>query len=76
MKDAPNHVPMNIIGLSQTSREILEDGDVSILLVVLITLDSLQLNVIVMVSNYRPSVWRLIQSVYDRMFSASVRHNK
>ena len=37
MKDAPNHVPMNMIGLSQTSRKILEDGDVPIFPVVLIT---------------------------------------
>ena len=44
MKDAPNHVPMNMIGLAQTSREILEDGDVPIFLVVLSTPDSLQFN--------------------------------
>ena len=37
VKDAPNHVPMNMIVLSQTSREILEDGDVPIFLVVLST---------------------------------------
>ena len=37
VKYAPNHVQMNIIGLSQTSREILEDCDVPILPVVLIT---------------------------------------
>ena len=36
MKDAPNHVPMNMIGFDQTSREILEDGDVPVFLVVLI----------------------------------------
>ena len=42
MKDAPNHVPMKIIGLAQTSRKILEDGDVLIFPVVLSTLDSLQ----------------------------------
>ena len=42
MKDAPNHVPMNIIGLAQTSREILEDGDVPLFIVVLSTPDSLQ----------------------------------
>ena len=28
VKDATNHVPMNMIGLAQTSHEILEDGDV------------------------------------------------
>ena len=44
MKDAPNHVPMNIIGLAQTSCKILEDGDVPIFLVVLSTPDSLQFN--------------------------------
>ena len=73
MKDAPNHVPMNMIGFDQTSREILEDGDVLIFPVVLITLYYLQLNVIVPVSHYPPSVRRLIQYVYDRAFSASVR---
>ena len=43
LKDAPNHVPMNMIGLAQTSREIIEYGDVSILPVVLSTPDSLHL---------------------------------
>ena len=33
VKDAPNHVPMNMISSSQTSHKILEDGDVPILLV-------------------------------------------
>ena len=37
VKDAHNRVMINIIGLSQTSREILEDGDVPIFPVVLIT---------------------------------------
>ena len=41
-KDAPNHVPMNMIGLAHTSREILKDGDVPIFLVVLINPDSTQ----------------------------------
>ena len=44
VKDAPNRVPMNTIGLAQTSHEILEDGDVPIFLLVLSTLDPLQLN--------------------------------
>ena len=35
-KNAPKHVPMNMIGLSQTSCEIIEDGDVPIFPVVLI----------------------------------------
>ena len=39
MKDAPNHVPMNMIDLDQTSRKILEDGDVLIFPVVLSTPD-------------------------------------
>ena len=42
VKDAPKHVPMNMIGLDRTSREILEGGDVPILPVVLSTPDSLQ----------------------------------
>ena len=74
VKDAPNHVPMNTIGLSHTSREILEYGDVPILLMVLITPDSLQLTMILPVSNYPTSTLRLIQYVNDRIFSASVRH--
>ena len=37
VKDAPNHVPMNMIVLAQTSREIIEDEYVPILPVVLIT---------------------------------------
>ena len=37
VKDAPNHVPMNMIGLAQTSREILKDGDIPIFPVVLMT---------------------------------------
>ena len=44
VKDAPNHVPMNIIGLFQTSYEILKDGDVPIFPVVLSTLYYLQFN--------------------------------
>ena len=44
MKYSPNHVPINMIGLAQTSREILEDGDVLIFPVVLINPDSLQFN--------------------------------
>ena len=44
VKYAPNYVLMNMIGLAHTSREILKDGDVPILRVVLIILDSLQFN--------------------------------
>ena len=36
-KDAPNYVLMNMIGLAQTSRKILKDGDVQIFPVDLIT---------------------------------------
>ena len=60
VKDDPNHVPTNMIGLAQTSREILEDGDVSIFPVVLITPYSLHLTVIVAVSHYPPSSQKLI----------------
>ena len=55
MKDSPNHVPMNIIGLAQTSHKIIKDGDVPIFPEFLINLDSLQLTVIVPVSHYPPS---------------------
>ena len=41
VKDAPHNVLMNMIYLSQTSREILEDGDVPIFLVVIGTPDPL-----------------------------------
>ena len=41
-KDAPNHFPMNMIGLAHTSREILKDGDIPIFSVILITPDPLQ----------------------------------
>ena len=44
MKDDPNHVTMNMIGLAQTSRKILEDGVVPIFPVVLSTPDYLQFN--------------------------------
>ena len=44
VKDAPNYVPMNMIGLADTSRKILKDGDVPIFPVVLITPDYLQFN--------------------------------
>ena len=75
LKDDPNHVPMNMIGLAQTSCKIPKDGDVLILPVVLITPDYPQLTMIVTVSHYPPSSRRLIQSVYDGIFSASVRHS-
>ena len=42
MKDAHNHVPMNMIGLSQTSYKILKDGDVPIFPGGFITPDLLQ----------------------------------
>ena len=37
VKDAPNHVPINMIGLAQTSRKILKEDDVPIFPVVLST---------------------------------------
>ena len=42
VKDAPNYVPMKLVGLAQTSREILEYGDVLIFPVVLTTLKNLR----------------------------------
>ena len=44
-KYTPNNVLMNMIGLAHTSREILEDGDVPIFPVGLITTDSLHSSV-------------------------------
>ena len=45
VKDDPNQIPMNMIGLAYTSREIIEDGDILIFPVVLITPKSLWLSV-------------------------------
>ena len=42
MKDAHNNVPMNMIGLAQTAREIIKDGVVPISPVVISNLDSLK----------------------------------
>ena len=42
VKDAPNHVPMNTIGLAHTSCEIFKDSDVPIFPVVLITTKALR----------------------------------
>ena len=36
VKNAPNHIPMNMIGLAQTSGEILKSGDILIFPVILI----------------------------------------
>ena len=44
VKYAPNNILLNMIGFSQTTREILEDGDVPISPVVLSASDSLQFN--------------------------------
>ena len=74
VKDTPSHILKKMIGSAQTSREILEEGDVPIFLVVLITPKDLWYNRSRSVSHYPPSAWRLIQSVYDRIFSSSVRH--
>ena len=74
VKDAPNRIPVNLIDLAQTSREILDDGDILIFLVVLITPKASWYNRFPSVSHYPPSARSLIQSVYDRTFSASVQH--
>ena len=73
VKDVPNNFPTNMIGLTQTSREILQDSDVPILPVVLLRIPYIS-TVFILVSRYPPSAWRLIQYVYDRKFSAIVRH--
>ena len=36
MKEAPNHIPMNMIGSAHNARKILKDDDIWIVLVVLI----------------------------------------
>ena len=42
VKDAPNNIPMNIIGLAKTSRKILKEYDILIFPVGLITLKALR----------------------------------
>ena len=42
VKDAPNNIPMNMIGLAQTSCEILEDRDILIYPVIWITPEALR----------------------------------
>ena len=64
VKDAPNNIPMNIIGKAQTSREILKDGGILIFPVVLITQTRMaDMSVPNSVSRYPPSLWILIQYV-------------
>ena len=79
VKDTPNHIPMNMIGLAQTSREILDDGDIIIFPVIMIAPKALGPSVqtrdlSLLVLHYPPSAHRLIQSVYFRTFSDSMRH--
>ena len=64
VKDASNNVPVNMLGLAQTLRKILEDGDVPIFLVVLIIPYSLQLTMILLVSHYPYSSQRLLEFGY------------
>ena len=45
VKDTPNNILMNMVGLDQNSREILEDGDILIFPVVLSTPKALQISV-------------------------------
>ena len=42
VEDALNNILMNMIGSAQTPRKIIKDGDIIILLVVLITLKALR----------------------------------
>ena len=75
VKDAPNHIPMNMIGLSHTSRKILKDGDILIFQVVLITPTCMVLMIVPKLgSHYPPYAWSLIQSLYDHILNYSVRH--
>ena len=64
-KEAPNHIPMNMIGLAQTSCKILEEGDILIFPVVLVTPKDLRHSVLTnkrsqSVSHYLPSTRSLI----------------
>ena len=72
VKDAPNHVPMNMIGLAQTSRKIIEDVDVPIFRVVISTPDSLQSSLnhycdctVIPLSTFCAEVDDLVQDMYD-----------
>ena len=74
VKDAPNHIFQNMIGSAQTSRKILKDGEISIFPVILITLTCMVLMTGPKLgSHYPPSARRLIQYVYERIFSAGMR---
>ena len=76
VKDAPNHVPVNMICLAHTSRKILEESDVPIFLVVLITPTHMDhTSVPKSLSHYPPYACRLIQYLYDRTSSAIMRHS-
>ena len=69
-KDAPNYIPMNMIGSAHTSREIFKKSDVPMFLVVLITLKALKEPLPPLGSYYTPSALSLIQYLYDPIFSA------
>ena len=74
VKDAPNQILMNMIGQAQTSRKIFEDSDILMFPVVLITLTRMDhTSVPKSGSHYPHYVWKLIQSVYDSLLSASMR---
>ena len=65
VKEAPNHISMNMIGLAETSRKILEDGDILIFPVVLVTTKDLRPSVLTnkrsqLVSYYLPYMRSLI----------------
>ena len=74
MKNTPNDILKNMIGSAQTSRKILEDSNIPIFPVILITPYRMALMTRpTLGSHYPTSVQSLKQSVYDRIFSAGVR---
>ena len=70
MKDAPNHITMNMIGSAQTARKITEDSDVPIFLVVSITPKASREPCFPSVSHYTTSARSLIQPLYEPILSA------
>ena len=73
VKDVLNHIINNMIGSAKTSHKILEDGDVPIFPVVLITPKSFWYSHSRSGSHYTSLAWILIQSVYGRIFDSRVR---
>ena len=74
MKDAPNDIPMNIIGSTQNSREIFRGGGVPISPNVVITPKALRYKRSQLRSHYPHFEQRVIKLLYELTLYDSVRH--